>query len=145
MGQLDHLFLLNLQGLNKLSLDPSLLNGPTKGITAFLKSRRVKVRVCTEVVVSLASKLVDIPLHVHVHKTTHACTHDMYMYMYIYIYTHTHAHTHIHAHAHAHTHMHMRAHTHAHTHAHTNTHTHTHTECTVLPDEDDGGGWPRER
>ena len=43
MGHLDHLFLLNLQGLNKLSLDPSLLKGPTKNITAFLKSRRVKV------------------------------------------------------------------------------------------------------
>jgi Leucine-rich repeat (LRR) protein len=44
LGLLDHLFLLNLQGLDKLSLDPTLLRGPTKNITAFLKSRRVKVR-----------------------------------------------------------------------------------------------------
>lgn len=44
MGHLDHLFLLNLQGLDKLPLDPTLLRGPTKNITAFLKSRRIKVR-----------------------------------------------------------------------------------------------------
>ena len=43
IGNLNHLFLLNLQGLNKLSLDPSLMKGPTKSIISFLKSRRVKV------------------------------------------------------------------------------------------------------
>ena len=33
---------LNLQGLKSLSLDPSILNGPTKGLVSHLKSRRIK-------------------------------------------------------------------------------------------------------
>ena len=32
-------FQLNLQGLKNLSLDPSVLNGPVKGIVSYLKSR----------------------------------------------------------------------------------------------------------
>lgn len=45
MGNLEHLFMLNLQGLKNLSLDPLLLNGSTKGIISFLKSRHQKVHV----------------------------------------------------------------------------------------------------
>ena len=33
---------LNLQGLKSLSLDPSILNGPTKGLISHLKSRHIK-------------------------------------------------------------------------------------------------------
>lgn len=40
---MDHLLLqLNLQGIKNLSLDPNVLNGPTKGIISYLKSRHTR-------------------------------------------------------------------------------------------------------
>ena len=41
-----HTLQLNLQGLRNLSLDPSLLNGPTKAIISYLKSRHTRSVPC---------------------------------------------------------------------------------------------------